>query len=129
MGNTHTHAAAQQKPFFIVERILTPDIKVGVVGGNGGANPQGIRIGDGEIRRLKRFDSDASELNYTFENATKLRLYNCGPSSSICYTLESPELQQVAALYPSIVEKFKPISMGDTTTEIDAMWDLFRGKT
>jgi hypothetical protein len=89
MGNSATkELAAPAQPYFLIERILTPEIRVGVVGGS--EQTQGIRVADGEFRRLKGFESGADELNYMFEKDTALRLYRCPTDAApkrVCYTL------------------------------------------
>ncbi len=149
MGNSATkELAAPAKPYFLVERIISPEIRVGVVGG--GEQTQGIRVADGEIRRLRAFESGANELKYMFGRDTKLRLYKCPTEAApkqVCYTLsimdpltdkevsytlgaKDPFLYPVTIDWPineRIRETFKPISLGDATKEIDAIADLFSG--
>ena len=148
MGNSATkELAAHAKPYFLIERILTPEIRVGVV--RGSEQTQGIclgdytihqRLGTGQIRRLKRFEQGQDEITYIFDHETKLWMYKCGDEPpgvassdeprwfDVCYELKSPGFSRSGAIPYSVTRKFKPISMGDATKEIDAMGDLFAGK-
>lgn len=136
MGNSATKEldVVPAKPYFLIERILTPEIRVGVVGGS--EQTQGIRVADGKIRRLKTFESNADELLYVFEKGAGLRLSKCPTEAApkrVCYTLTLGEFMPYPVkvdcpLDERIRETFKPISMGDATKEIDAMGDLFAGK-
>lgn len=144
MGNTHTNPNAladytapprfpastfglhpfevPKEGWFMIERILAPDIRVGLVSGSGA---QGICLADGKIRRLQTFESTSDELNYTFEGATSLKVYRCG-TTNVCYDLSTLSLNVSNAHRERIPMKFKPISMGDSTKEIDAIADLFK---
>lgn len=154
MGNTHTREIQyietvfnkSSSPSFLIERILSPRIKVGVVSGRLYSGPdsiindldkpspdpisnQGIRVGNEDIRRLVKFDvvkkPSEDELLYMFEAGVDLRLYKCNPM--ICYDLKlETGDREVGALHPSIIKLFKPISMGDTSKDIDKIEELFK---
>lgn len=114
--------------YFIIERILTPDIQVGISPQVG----QGIRVDGGSIHRLWNLEKSAKGLKYEFERGMTLSLYKCNEKApDICYTLRTgeqvPTITQ-GALDRRIVGRFKPISLGDSTKEIDSMGDLFEGR-
>ena len=111
--------------YFIIERILTPDIQVGISSQVG----QGIRVDGGSIQRLWSLDRTAKGLKYEFERGMTLSLYKCNEKTpDICYTLKTEEPAPTVSqgvLNRRIVSRFKPISLGDSSKEIDAMGSLF----
>lgn len=133
MGNIQTHqtslaSTVMEKPFFLVERILAPNAKVGLVSGAAvGQQSQGIRIGDGEIQRLKCVEvtpyryygnwQGGNSLHYTFEGGTTLDVYDCGTLPY--YSLRGDDIN--TPIYYSKLPRFKSISMGDATKEIDML--------
>lgn len=156
MGNTQTTAAVlpdftrppifptfglrldfPKEERFLIERILAPDVRVGVVSGSGA---QGLCLSDGKIRRLQTFQSGADELNYMFEGSTSLKVYRCG-TTNVCYDLMTSSLNVSNTFRERIPIKFKPISTaerlsvgvstdsGDSTKEIDALAELFKPRT
>lgn len=125
--------------FFAIDRILDANcdyikntqhknVLIGIVPGtpiDNKENPlqyQGIRIGEGEIFRLKNFVKNDNSLTYEFENDVKLNLFK--REMVICYNLQADDLNVTKCIDPIITKNFKDIGMN--SKELDEISKFYK---
>jgi hypothetical protein len=142
MGNQITKVSKEKnldfRTCFIIERILdancdyiknTSDknLKIGVTSesSENKENPmniQGIRIGEGEIYRLKNFIKNDNSLTYEFDKNIKLNLFK--REMNVCYNLNTDDINITKCIEPIIIKNFKDIGMD--SNELDEIAKFYK---
>lgn len=139
MGNKITRTDLPNRSHFIIERIFdancdyiknTTDkvIKVGIASNTPNDNKenplhlQGIRIGEGEIYRLKNFVKNDNSLTYEFEKNVKLNLFR--REMNVCYNLNTDDINVTKCIDPLIIKNYKDIGMN--SMELDEIPKFYK---
>lgn len=140
MGNVQSEVSKTRQKFMINERIIAANcdflpestdnnIFIGITGtSRDETNPlahQVIRLGNGDLHRLVKFQEGVTSLSYEFEKNVSLNIMRS--EDKLIYNIQTPEIQITREIDPILVKFYKPIGMA--CSELDKIDKLYRTTT
>jgi hypothetical protein len=120
MGNTPSIPIISDRPAFLIERMITPEITIGII--SGPSQTQGLKWKE-EYYPLEACQEYDEKIIFQFENQHFLELAR-GFGGIIHYTLTTPTEKKLGQVSDTIRRMYKKISLN--SDELDKIIRIFQ---